>query len=370
MPRYSSRLLNTIEQHVNRAAYFRRYIGEYLNLWRKRKLIRTVHLTPEQKKRIIQLWKTNYGKRIPLFWHRLYASYTGIVDVNYFPEVFYSTVLERKYNDPYLALSSENKAQMDLLLRLPTESKSSVVPMLFYKTCGAFFNSIHELITLDQAEQILSSCGHCVIKASMDTDSGRDVRVLDMIDGIDKKSGLSTKDILKLFHEDFLVQPFFEVHDVLKKINPTSVCTMRIVTYLINGKAYHSPLALRIGAVGADVDNIHAGGMGVGLDDDGFLNEVAFSEFGEKIYAYPGSGVVFKGIQIPGVRDAIQMVEKCHLLIPRLTFISWDVTIGPDCKPVIIEINTRNQAVWLSQMVNGKSFFGDNTEFMIRQLRR
>lgn len=370
MPRYSSKLLNVMDQCVNRAAYLRRYFGEYLNLWRKRRLIRSVHLTLDQKKRITQLWKTNYGKKIPLYWHRLYASYTGIVDVNYFPEIFYSTNLERKYNDPYLALSSENKTQMDLLLRLPAETQSSVVPMLLYKTCGAYFDSHHELITEARAEQMLSSYGHCVIKASMDTDSGRDVKVLDMFDGVDKRSGHSTKEILHLFNGDFLVQPFLEVHDVLKRINPSSVSTMRIVTYLINGKTFHAPLALRIGAVGSDVDNIHAGGMGVGLDDDGFLNEVAFSEFGEKIYAHPGSGVVFKGVQIPGVKAAIEMVEKCHLLIPRLTFVSWDVTIGQDGKPVIIEINTRNQAVWLSQMVNGRSFFGNNTEYMIRQLKR
>ena len=77
-----------------------------------------------------------------------------------------------------------------------------------------------------------------------------------------------------------------------------------------------------------------------------------------------------QGVQVPGVKAAIELVEKCHLLIPRLTFVSWDVTIGQDSKPVIIEINTRNQAVWLSQMVNGRSFFGNNTEYMIRQLKR
>lgn len=370
MPRYSSKILNAIDRCVNRVAYQRRYIGEYVNLWRKRDLIKTVRLSSEQKEQIQQLWKTNYGKRIPLYWHRLYASYTGVVDVNYFPEIFYSTVLERKYNDPYLALSSENKTQMDLLLRLPAQSQSNVVPMLFYKTCGAYFNGTHELITEKQAEQILASYGRCVIKASMDTDSGRDVKVLEMFDGVDKRSGLSTVEILGRFKGDFLVQPFLEEHDVLKKINPSSVSTMRIVTYLIKGKAYHAPLALRIGAVGSDVDNIHAGGMGVGLDDDGFLNEVAFSEFGEKIFSHPGSGVTFKGIQIPGVREAVELVEKCHLLIPRLTFVSWDVTIGKDGKPIIIEINTRNQAVWLSQMVNGKSFFGENTEYMIKQLKK
>ena len=359
-----------MDRCVNSMAYQKRYIGEYVNLWRKRRLIKTVELTPDQKKRIDQLWKKNYGKRIPLYWHRLYASYTGVVDVNYFPEIFYSTVLERKYNDSYLAMSSENKTQMDLLLRLPSAPQSSVVPMLFYKTCGAYFNGSHELITENQAAKILSSMdGRCVIKASMDTDSGRDVKVLDMLDGIDKKSGLSTKEILELYEGEFLVQPFLEVHEVLKKINPSSVSTMRIVTYLLKGKVYHAPLALRIGAVGSDVDNIHAGGMGVGLDDDGFLNEVAFSEFGEKIYTHPGSGVTFKGIRIPGVRESIELVEKCHLLIPRLTFVSWDVTIRKDGNPVIIEINTRNQAVWLSQMVNGKSFFGENTEFMIRQLK-
>lgn len=369
MPRYSSSLLNAIDRCVNRVAYQRRYIGEYVNLWRKRKLIRAVQITPEQENNIQSLWKSNYGKTIPLYWHRLYASYTGLVDVNYFPEIFYSTILERKFNDPYLALSAENKSQLDLLLRLPGCTSSEVVPLVLFRSDGVYYNSSREAMSETQAIDYLYSYGRCVIKPSMDTDSGRNVCVLDIVEGRDKKRDLTIKDLFDSFDGDFLVQPYVEVHDALKLLNPTSVNTIRIITYLLKGKVYHSPLSMRIGAYGSEVDNIHAGGMVVGVSDDGKLNEMAFTEYGEKLYTHPNSGVVFKDIIIPGVGTGIKLVEKSHLLFPRLMFISWDVTIRKDGTPVIIEMNTRNQSAWFPQMVNGKSLFGDNTVSIINLLK-
>ena len=42
------------------------------------------------------------------------------------------------------------------------------------------------------------------------------------------------------------------------------------------------PLALRIGQGGSYLDNAHVGGMFIGVNDLGELNEEAFTEFGKR----------------------------------------------------------------------------------------
>ena len=369
MKRYSSNLIQWLDGRVVSLSYFRRRIGEYVNIWKKRDLIRSVKIDSLDVQRIQTLWKQNYGSTIPLFWHQLYASYTGTVDINYFPEIFYSTILERRYNDPYAALAFEDKSMLDIALRIPGESKAHTISSIFSKTKGNFYDSAHSPITEDAALRLIYSCGKCVIKPSVDTDSGLGVRVLNCLDGKDLKTGDFLTEVINSYNQDFLVQSYVNAHDTIKMLNPSSLNTIRIITYLLEGQVYHCPLAMRIGACNSDVDNIHAGGLVIGLSDEGILNEIAFSEYGEKYKKHPVTGIVFAGYCIPYIRQAIELVERQHSLVPRLSFISWDITISDNGKPIIVEMNTRNQSAWFPQMVNGRSLFGKNTEKMIRLLK-
>lgn len=62
-----------------------------------------------------------------------------------------------------------------------------------------------------------------------------------------------------------------------------AVNTFRVITYLWDGEVFHVPLALRIGQGGSYLDNAHAGGMFIGVNDLGELNDEAFTEFGKDI---------------------------------------------------------------------------------------
>lgn len=66
---------------------------------RRQKLIDKVHLTATEKKKINTLFVNNYGKKIKYDWHRLYQSFTGRFDENYFPEYLFSSKLEPRFND-------------------------------------------------------------------------------------------------------------------------------------------------------------------------------------------------------------------------------------------------------------------------------
>jgi len=350
--------------------YKKRYIGEYVNILKKRNLIKKVTLTPQQKRSIDELWTKNYGKRIPYYWHKLYTSYTGVFDVNYFPEIYYSTILERYYDDENVAKALEDKAQLDTFL-YSENGERVTVETIVSNTAGRFFDGHHNIIDLDQAVDLLRDKDKVVIKPSRDTDSGRGIEVLEIRGDINIRTNEKLQDILLRYKADFVTQSFIKTHKSIRDLYPDSVNTIRIVTFICDDNAIsHFPLAMRIGANGANVDNIHAGGMVIGMDDYGILKQYAFSEYGEKFEKHPQTGILFNGYKISSVDKAIEMVTKLHARIPRLTFISWDVTILENGDPVVLEMNTRNQSIWFPQMVNGESAFGPHTIQMIRMCKR
>ena len=58
---------------------------------RRQNLIETVHLTKAEENKIDTLFISTYGKKIKYDWHRLYQSFTGKFDENYFPEYLFSS---------------------------------------------------------------------------------------------------------------------------------------------------------------------------------------------------------------------------------------------------------------------------------------
>ena len=147
-----------------------------------------------------------------------------------------------------------------------------------------------------------------------------------------------------------------------------SINTIRVITYIVDDAVHHAPLQFRIGRGGKFVDNIHAGGLMLGLTDNGVLNSVAFTEMQDRFYKHPDSGVVFEGHIVPSTLRIIAAAERLHGRIPGIGIISWDFMIDKDDNIVIIECNLSSQTIWAPQLSNGRSIFGDDTEKMINMI--
>lgn len=335
--------------------------SEYMNLYKKRSLIKKVRLTKQQKGEINEFFKRYYGKAVPCYWHRLYQSYTGVYKKDYFPEILLSTKLEPFWN-PYR--EAELLGDKNLLPSLFSEIELLRVPKT-YASCvkGRCRNMEQEFISFKAMNNMLFNIGSCVIKRTIGTSSGRDVQVCNIMNGIDKKSGLSLKAILKSFGENYVVQELIVQHESLEKLNPTSINTFRIITYYCDSIVYTCPIALRIGRLCSDKDNIHYGGICVGVNEEGELKPKAFSEYGEYFFDHPDSHVRFHGLRVGGVnlKEIVNSVRKAHGRIPHLGLLSWDIAIDNAGTGVVIEINTTGQSAWFCQMVNGESLFGENT---------
>lgn len=131
----------------------------------------------------------------------------------------------------------------------------------------------------------------------------------------------------------WLVQPFIIQHEAMSRLNPTSVNTMRVVTYHTGERAVLANAVLRIGKQGSSVDNIDLGGCVAGLDADGVIDGYQFNKLDRSRTVCPHAGK-----QIPFFREAMELALNTHRHIPQLFTVGWDLVITPD-GPLILEGN-------------------------------
>lgn len=335
--------------------------GEKKGIERKKKLYESVKLTQEQEKQIQDFFVKYYGKRIPTKWHRLYTSYTGAFCYDYFPEYLFSSLLEPKTN-PYR--EAEYLDDKNLLPILFGNVGGVHVPQTFVSSIrGVLRDGKSHIISLDDAEGIVKGLDSYVIKKTVDTNSGKDVQIVrEPVDDL--------KALFQKFGRDFVVQEVIIQSPDLMKINPSSVNTFRVITYICDDQIWTCPMVLRLGRNGADKDNIHYGGFCVGVKEDGTLKKTGYSEFGDSFDAHPDTGFSFERYGIARAEKLLELAKELHARVPGMGIISWDLTIDNEGIPTIIEMNTTGQSSWFNQMVNGEPLFGDNTPQMLRMIRK
>lgn len=339
---------------------------------RKRPIFRDVRWSEEQKAQYTAFWRAHYGRDFPSDWHRLYESMNGRFDVQYFPEILYTAELERRLNpDNYCEVLSDKN-----LLDLLTAAVPQVRAPKTYFGCanGSFFTGTHELLSRAQMLTALRDIGDAVVKPTVDTGSGKGVEVVRIHDGVDEKSGRSLEALLAHCGRNFVIQERIQPCEQLRQLAPSCVSTIRLITYLAKDRVFHAQLVLRVGTGKSAVDNIHAGGLCIGVRDDGQLKKRAYRlGYGDRceiFEAHPDSGLRFSEITLPKIPEMIEAAHRLHSRIPQLGIISWDFTVDREENVVLIEVNCKDQSVWFPQIVNEGALFGDNTADMLHLIAK
>lgn len=335
--------------------------GERKNICKKKALIEKVRLSKRQEKEIQDYFQTYYSKKIPTHWHRLYQSYTGVYCKNYFPEILFSAKLEPITN-PYR--TAELMGDKNLLEPLFGTVEGIHIPKTYVSSVRRVLrDGQYNIITRRQAVSILEGLDRFVIKKIVDTSSGRDVTVCR------EKPG-DAETLLDAFGTDFVVQELVEQSPELAKLNPSTVNTFRVITYLCREGVHLCPVTLKIGRASASCDNMHAGGISIGVSADGILQQYAFSEFGDKYDRHPDSGVPFAGYQIEGAGAKLrETAAQLHSRMPWLGILSWDLGIDAQGRITLLEVNTTGQSTWFPQMVTGQPLFGADTPEMLKLIQ-
>lgn len=339
---------------------------EWKNIKNKKNLINKVNLTKEQEKQIDKFFIEHYGKKINKSWHKLYQSYTGEFHFDYFPEILYSTKLEKKLNDTTVA---EVLTDKNILEKLISNVKNVRAPKTYAQCINGRYLINGQFCQQEDIYKKIKNIS-CVIKKTVDTNSGRDVEICDFENGVNKKNGEYAFDIFNKFGKNFVVQEKIIQHERLANINNTGVNTFRIMSYIYEGKVYLSPTVLRLCTGGRDKDNMHYNGIAVAVKDDNKLNSLAFSEYGKKYEKHPDSGVIFADYELPFMDSVRQAAKNIHSQMLWLGVLSYDMTVDANGQIVLIEINALGQSSWMPQMICGKPLFGEHTAYMLELIKK
>ena len=183
---------------------------------RRKNIYSKVQLTTEQKNKINELYKKNYGKKIPYTWHRHYTAFTGNFDENYFPELLYIPEFEYYMNmNKSLANTLEDKNILPIFasyanIKMPNKIVSC--------QNGLYKDKYENILTIKDVEKTLKNIGDCFYKPTIDTSSGVGCKVLNIVNGIDSISKKKISELITTFDENFVIQERIICHESIRKI--------------------------------------------------------------------------------------------------------------------------------------------------------
>jgi len=336
-------------------AYYHSVIkrAEYVKIEERKASWEQVSLTKEQIEEINAV----YGFKVDTRWHRYFQYYTGKFDAQYLPDNIFALSMEGKMNPRKIASELEDKIRLPILY-------STVPGLVLPKTVvsnasGIYYDGNYNVISKAEADaivkQFLEENFEAIKKPTRDSGGGEGIQMLCR----DTFEALS-------FDENFIVQERIVNQEDIRTLNPSSLNTMRVITYICDNQYFCAPLAMRMGCGTSRLDNITSGGICIGVMENGELCDHAYTEFRVDKYAeHPSTGVKFEGYRIRNVDKVINAAIECHKRTPHMIMASWDFTLNENGQPVLIEVNLTRQSESFPQYTHGRSLFGENTAKML-----
>lgn len=226
---------------------------------------------------------------------------------------------------------------------------------------SVFLDAGYKLVTREEALRLVSG-KRVIVKPSINSGGGHGVLLFD--------ESAMAEEILRAVEKsgDMIVQKVAQQHSAISALNPSSLNSIRFVSFIDAEGVHLLSSILRVGGEGAHVDNASSGGVFCGVHNDGTLRRVAHNLRGECFISHPSSGIVFDGYRIPGYQQCCDAVIK---LAPRFygfsRLISWDLAIATDGSPMLIEANMTYGGADIPQIANGP-MFGDLTSSVIKEV--
>ena len=322
------------------------------------KLVNKKELTKEQKKEIQDFYSNLLGYHIPLDYHKYFTSRTGIYSKLYFPTSIYKTDIVGRLNVYPLKRAYTDKNISDIIL--PNIHQ----PKVFLKNMNGYFYFEGKPVDRNDAIRLCSNLGEVIIKPSL-TGRGVGVSKITIQNGLTNLDEKSIQEVFDVYKEDYLIEELIRQHPLMTALNPSSINTIRIVTYRNEMEIVVVYTVIRIGRKDKPIDNESAGGISTIINQDGTLGKYAYGSPGNDNIEFTDSGVRLEGYMIPSFSNAIDMVKKAHYQLPYFKLMGWDIAIEEDGTPTMIEFNTTPD---LSQSANGPAF-GEYTEMILKEAK-
>lgn len=189
---------------------------------------------------------------------------------------------------------------------------------------------------IEEFKQFLENNDKIIIKPKVGS-FGQGVEIL-MSDFI--KNDLENK--YQLFKKSLsIAEVVIEQHESLKKINETSLNTLRVVTMIDKNKNVHIVSSvLRIGRHGNVTDNFHNHGIASLVDiETGYVCTTGVDRDFKRYVLHPDSKQPICGFEIPNWKDVKVKVKELAMVNPDVRYVGWDIAIDKNGKVICVEGN-------------------------------
>lgn len=313
-------------------------------------------------------WLDYYDKEVDPILHLALYNLTGIKDVRIAPGSEMWNDFIPYFNDRNMVTGYKDKNIYDKLF----ETKNA--PRIYLKRVrGHYYNTENEEVSFNEAEKILVNRGpiNYIVKPST-SNNGVGIELLQYKENNlwlnDEVIGLT--DLENLYGYNFMVQEVVKQHPIMKNPHPSSVNTLRMVTLRWNNKIEYLLTFARFGADNSVKDNAGAGGVVVGVKDNGEFLDFGIDEETNFHKKHPTTGYVFSEMPpIPNFNEHIQFIKDLHKEAIHLDFISWDIAVGENAEPIFIEANFAG-ATPLYQLSTGMPIFREFTEEVLQHVNK
>lgn len=144
----------------------------------------------------------------------------------------------------------------------------------------------------------------------------------------------------KLCEGRYLAEEFVQSCKELATFHPSSLNTLRVITFRNGDRFEVFGGGLRVGNNGLCVDNAHGGGIFCEIDpESGKIITDGLDEYSNSYVTHPMTGVPFKGMQIPRWKEVVELCKEASKELPCLRVVGWDVAILEDGTLELIEGN-------------------------------
>lgn len=139
---------------------------------------------------------------------------------------------------------------------------------------------------------------------------------------------------------NMLIEECVQACDEIAAFHPSSLNTIRVVTFSNQGKCVVFGALFRMGAHGSVIDNTHAGGVYAPINvETGEIDIEAIDAQNNHYSNHPDTGKPIKGFKIPYWEQIIETCKAATQTIPNIHFAGWDLCVTKDRQVEIIEGN-------------------------------
>lgn len=317
-------------------------------------------------KEIQTYWKENYNKEIDPLLHLAFHNLTGKKEkrvVPAKPQLWDEFI--PYFNDMNIRVGYSDKNIYDKLI-----NTDYMVEAIVKRVRGYYYNSNNKLISPENVMSILKAQKDNLIIKPSNADNGQGISKLSSHDGnyYFKNEIMTLENIEETFGYDFIIQKAVKQHTIMARPHPASVNTLRMVTLRWKGKIHFLLAYARIGVNNDVRDNSAAGGICVGINDNGEFFDFAINKHLNVLYEHPSTGFKFSEMgALPRFNQYIEFIKELHEDVLHHDLVSWDIIVGEDENPVFLEMNFRGPT-WIYQLASQKPIFGELTDEILNHV--